>query len=148
VINIIDIYWFFAYNIHEPKKCIMITIDNKKFVQEYWEALSGKVKTPAITDKYVSDPELKGHIAFFEAAFPKYEMIADDYICEDDKVVVRARFRGVHKGDLMGLAPTGKAVEMPFTIIYKIANDKISKSWLFVDRMELMSQLGVNPLDN
>ena len=127
---------------------IMITVDNKKFVQEYWNALSGNVKTPELTEKYVSDEELKGHIAFFEAAFPKYELLGDDYISENDKVVVRARFRGVHKGDLMGMPPTGKKVEMPFTVIYQITNDKISKSWLFIDRMEMMNQLGVNPGDN
>ncbi len=126
----------------------MITVNNKKFVQEYWEALSGKVKTPALIDKYVSDPELKGHIAFFEAAFPKYEMIADDVICEDDKVVVRAHARATHKGDFMGIPPTGKTAEVPFTVIYKIANGKIFKSWLFIDRMEMMNQLGVNPIDN
>lgn len=126
----------------------MVSTNNKKLVNEYWEAISGIEKTPELSKVYVSDPELLGHIAFFEAAFPKYELYADDVICENDKVVVRARFKGVHKGDLMGMSPTGKAVEVPFTIIYQIANDKISKSWLFIDRMELMSQLEVEPSHN
>lgn len=126
----------------------MIAVDNKKFIQEYWVALSGNEKTPALVDKYISDPELKGHIAFFETAFPRYEMFADDFICEDDKVVVRAHAKAVHKGDLMGMAPTGKTIELPFTGIYQIANGKIAKSWLFFDRMDMMSQLGENPADN
>ena len=126
----------------------MVSTNNKKLENEYWEAISGIEKTPELSKVYVSDPELLGHIAFFEAAFPKYELYADYVICENDKVVVRARFKGVHKGDLMGMSPTGKAVEVPFTIIYQIANDKISKSWLFIDRMELMSQLEVEPSHN
>ena len=126
----------------------MVTTDNKKLVQAYWEALSGKEKTPELSKVYVSDPELLGHIAFFEAAFPKYEILADDFICENDKVVVRARFKGVNKGDLMGMPPTGKAVEVPFSIIYQITDDKISKSWLFIDQMELMKQLEVKPSQN
>jgi len=126
----------------------MVSTINKKLVQEYWEAISGKAKTPTFSKMYVSDPELLGHIAFFEAAFPKYELFADDFICEDDKVVVRARFKGTHKGDLMGIPPTGKTVEVPFSIIYQIINEKIGKSWLFIDQMELMKQLEVKPDHN
>lgn len=126
----------------------MVSTINKKLVQEYWEAISGKEKTPTLSKMYVSDPELLGHIAFFEAAFPEYELFADDFICEDDKVVVRARFKGTHKGDLMGIPPTGKTVEVPFSIIYQIMNEKIGKSWLFIDQMELMTQLEVKPSHN
>lgn len=46
------------------------------------------------------------------------------------------------------MSPTGKAVEVPFTLIYQIANDIISKSLLFIDRMELISQLEVEPSHN
>ena len=126
----------------------MITVSNKNLILDYWEAISGKEKTPELTDRFVTDPELKGHIAFFESAFPKYELFADDFICEDEKVVVRARFKGVHKGKGLGIPPTGKTVELPFSIIYAITDGKISKSWLFVDRMELMNQLGVNAEEN
>ena len=126
----------------------MIAVDNKSLVQEYWSALSGKEKTPALIEKYVTDPELKNHIAFFEAAFPQYEMIADDFICEGDKVVVRAHARGVHKGDLMGMPPTGNTIEVPFIAIYQVAGGKIVKSWLTTDRMEMMEQLGAMPSNN
>ena len=126
----------------------MIAVDNKSLVQEYWNALSGKEKTPALVEKYVADPHLKEHIAFFEAAFPRYEMIADDFICEGDKVVVRARARGVHKGNLMGMPPSGKAIEVPFIAVYQVAGGKIVKSWLATDRMEMMEQLGTMPSNN
>lgn len=126
----------------------MIAVNNKSLVQEYWNALSGKEKTPALVEKYVADPHLKEHIAFFEAAFPRYEMIAEDFICEGDKVVVRARARGVHKGNLMGMPPTGKAIEVPFIAIYQVAGGKIVKNWLVTDRMEMMEQLGAMPGSN
>ena len=119
----------------------MVTIINKKFVEDYREAISGKVKTPELIKMYVSDPELLEHIAFFEAAFPKYELFADDYVCEDEKVAVRGRFRGVHKGELMGIPPTNKTIEFPFAIIYKVTDEKISKSWLFADMWAIRKQL-------
>ena len=126
----------------------MVSTINKKFVQEYWEAISGIAKTPELSKKYVSDPELLGHIAFFEAAFPKYELFADDFICEEDKVVVRARFKGIHKGELMGIPPTGKTIEFPFAIIYQVTEEKISRSWLFVDKTEVLNKLDVKPSHN
>ena len=126
----------------------MVSTINKKFVKEYWDAISGIAKTPELSKKYVSDPELLGHIAFFEAAFPKYELYADDFICEEDKVVVRARFKGIHKGELMGIPPTGKTIEFPFAIIYQVTDEKISKSWLFVDKSEVLNQLDVKPSHN
>jgi predicted ester cyclase len=126
----------------------MIASQIKSFIHEYIEAISGKEKTPALIEKFVADPELKEHIAFFEAAFPKYELIVDDYIFEDDKAVIRARGKGVHKGQLMNIPPTGKSIEVPLVAIYQVKNDKIVKNWLFFDRMLMMEQLGVMSSDN
>ena len=121
---------------------------HRDFVLDYWNAISGKAKTPELSKTYITDLELLGHIAFFEAAFPKYELFPDDFICEDDKVVVRARFRGTHKGELMGIEPTGKTIEFPFAIIYRVTDEKISQSWLFADRKHIYDLLAVNPMHN
>ena len=123
----------------------MSTEDNKTFIRRYFEALSGKDKATAVVNRYVTDEELKHHIAFYEAAFPNYELIADDLIAEGDKVVVRSTFRGTHKGDLMGIAPTGKQVTMPLILIYRLADDKIVEHWMQADALGMMQQLGVIP---
>ena len=125
----------------------MSTENNKAFVRKYLDALSGKDKPRALQDEYIadSDEELKNHIMFFEASFPHYELIADDMIAEGDRVSVLARFRGVHKGDLMGIAPTGKEVNLPFAITYRLGEGKIVQHWMSIDRMALMEQLGVAP---
>lgn len=124
--------------------------DNKIFMERYLAAMSGTNKAPAVVDIYVSDkdPELKEHIAFFEAAFPLYELTADDMIAEGDKVAVRATFTGIHKGDLMGIAPTGKEVILPLMLIYRIVDGKIVKHWMSIDQMTLMQQLGVMPANS
>ena len=121
--------------------------ENKAFVRRYLDALSGKDKPRALQDDYIadSDEELKDHIMFFEASFPHYEVIADDMIAEGDKVSVLARFQGVHAGDLLGIAPTGKEVDVPFAITYRIGGGKITQHWMSFDRMALMEQLGVAP---
>ena len=118
---------------------------NKAFIRRYFEALSGKDKPAAVVNRYVSDEELKHHIALYEAAFPSYQLIAEDMIAEGDKVVVRSTFRGTHKGDLMGIPPTGKQVTMPLILIYRIADDKIVEHWMQADALGLLQQLGAIP---
>ena len=125
----------------------MVAVELKKFVQEYWDAISGKPKPMTLLEKYISDPEFIGHVMAYEKSFPNYELVPEDFICEEDKVVVRARVRGTHKGELMGIPPTGRMIDLPFTVIYRIADEKINKGWLFVDRMDLMNQLGINSMN-
>jgi hypothetical protein len=71
---------------------------NKEFIREYLGAVSGRERPREVLDRYASDETLKNHIEAFETAFPQYELEPDDIIAEDDKVVVRATFRGTHKG--------------------------------------------------
>lgn len=119
---------------------------NKEFLNRYFSALSGGVtKTKELLEKYITDEELIGHINFFEAVFPGYEVIGDEMTAEDNKVVVKARFKGVHEGEFNGIAPTHRTIEFPFAISYEIENEKIVHHWMIVDRMAMMEQLGIMP---
>jgi len=121
----------------------MSTGENKEFIARYFAALSGKAKSAGVVAEFTDNAELRQHIEIFEAAFPHYELLADEMIAEGDKVVVCARFRGTHKGDLMGIAPTGKEVTIPFIIVYQVVSGKIVGFNLAIDQMDLMKQLGV-----
>lgn len=116
---------------------------NKEIVREYLESVSGHEKPHALIDKYVSDQdsELKQHIEVFEAAFPLYHLHVQDLIAEDDKVTVRFRFAGTHKGEFMGMPPTGNDVETDGIIIYQLKNGKIINHWMQVDAVGLTQQL-------
>ena len=120
--------------------------ENKAFIRRCFDAM-GKDKSVATLDEYIADAdeELKQHIVAFEAAFPGYGIIVEDMIAEGDKVVVRGTMHGTHKGDLMGIPPTGKQVTMPVIIIYRIADGKIVEHWMIADQLGLMQQLGVFP---
>jgi predicted ester cyclase len=98
-----------------------------------------------LLEKYIADEELMQHIAFFEGVFPGYEVIADEMTAEDNRVVVKARLKGVHEGELNGILPTHRTVEFAFAIGYEIENEKIVHHWLIADQMSLMEQLGAVP---
>lgn len=120
-----------------------MTEQNKQRVKQYMEGISGRNKPQSLIDQYVSDQdlELKQHIEIFEAAFPHYSLLIQDLIAEDDKVTVRFRFEGTHKGEFMGMPPTGNDVQTDGIIIYQLQNNKIINHWMQVDAVGLMQQL-------
>ena len=116
---------------------------NKEFIVAYFNAISGVTKTRELVERYVSDHGLVEHIEFFDTVFPKYELFVDEMTAEGNRVVVRARVKGTHEGELNGIPPTYRSIEFAFAIGYEIENGKISHHWLIADQMALMEQLGV-----
>lgn len=117
---------------------------NKQFVLEYFNAISGVKKTEEIMDRYLDDDELKEHIIFFDTIFPNYELLADEITAEGNRVIVLARLRGTHKGEMNGIPPTYKDVDFKFAIGYIIDKGKIVDHWMIADQVALMEQLGVS----
>jgi predicted ester cyclase len=119
---------------------------NKEFIINYLNTLAtGVPKTREVLEQFMTDEALIAHIEFFEAAFPGYEVFIDEMTAEGNRVVVQARLKGTHLGDLSGIAPTYKTVDVPFVIRYEIENNKIIGHWMLADQMSLMEQLGVIP---
>lgn len=116
---------------------------NKEFILEYINSVSGKVKTRAMLEKYNADPGLVDNILFFDSVFPAYDVRIDELLAEGDRVMVRARLHGWHKGEFLGIAPTHKEIEMPYVVGYEILNRKVVHSWLISDMLPLLEQLGV-----
>ena len=116
---------------------------NREFIINYFNAMSGNDKTRELCEKYTTDEKLIGHIEFFEAAFPKYELFIEEIMTEGNKVLIQARLNGIHVGEFNGIPPTGRTIDLPFAIRYTIENNKIADHWLIADQMLLMEQLGI-----
>ena len=94
----------------------------------------------------VRGPEaLKEHAAKFYTAFPDFLHTIEDMIAEGDKVAGRFTNRGTHKGEFMGIAPTGKQVRFTAIGISLIAEGKFVETWIDYDALGLMQQLGAVP---
>jgi predicted ester cyclase len=52
---------------------------------------------------------------------------------------------GRHKGDLMGIAPTGKQMTVTGINVYRLARGKLVERWGTWDQFGMMQQLGVIP---
>lgn len=120
---------------------------NKEFILHYYNTVSGVIKTPEMLRRFTDDPVLIDTITFFDGAFPKYEMIAEEMTAEGNRVVVRARMKGKHEGEWEGIMPTYRQVEFPVVVSYEIVNNKIVTHWLVADPSVLMEQLGVDTIN-
>ena len=63
-------------------------------------------------------------LSIFRSAFADFKVTIDDIIAEGDKVVIRQTFSGTHKGEFMGIPPTGKSVSFGVIDIIRIADGK------------------------
>jgi steroid delta-isomerase-like uncharacterized protein len=64
---------------------------------------------------------------------------------DGDTVVVEFMGKGTHDGDLMGVAPTGKKLNVPVCDVLEIRDGKIYAEREYIDIMTIMTQLGVVP---
>jgi len=93
----------------------------------------------------ISLKQLKQGIPAFFTAFPDIHITIEDMVAEGDKVAVLMTSRGTHKGEFMGIPPTGNKIEMRNTCIIRIANGKLAEWWGTLDGLNMMQQLGVIP---
>jgi predicted ester cyclase len=122
------------------------SIENKSLIGRYLHALSGQPKTPDLIERFVSDSGLAEHVRDVEAAFPAYEIVAEELIAERGLVAMRGTFRGVHRGAFAGIPATGRSVSAALMIIYRIEADRIAEHWMQLDSQALMAQLTASPV--
>jgi predicted ester cyclase len=79
----------------------------------------------------------------FRRACPDWHSVVDQLVAEDDVVVERFTASGTHRGELMGVAPTGQTLVLTGIQIFRIEGDKIVERWGQLDQLGLARQLGL-----
>jgi predicted ester cyclase len=87
----------------------------------------------------------KKRATLYRTAFPDLHLMIGDILAEGETVMTRWSCRGTHKGDLSGIAPTGKQFTISGVTIARFAGSKIVEGWVNWDALGLMQQLGVVP---
>ena len=74
-------------------------------------------------------------------AFPDLQAHIEDIVAAQDKVAVRLRFRGTHRGEFLGIPATGRIIEYVSHEFYRIADGLIAEEWICSDMATLLGQL-------
>ena len=80
--------------------------------------------------------------SYLRGAFPDRVDVIEQVIAEGDKVGLLFRLTGTHSGNLFGIAPTGKNVDVYEITILKLSQEKIVEGWFMADEAGLLRQLG------
>jgi predicted ester cyclase len=83
--------------------------------------------------------------AGLRSAFPDFKATIEDIVAEGDKVVVRQTFSGTHKGEFMGVPPTGKSISIGVIDIIRVDGGKFVEHWGQMDTTGMIQQLGAIP---
>ncbi|MDN4039103.1 ester cyclase [Massilia sp. YIM B02443] len=79
------------------------------------------------------------------AAFPDVRIVIHDLLQLPGKIAVRGEITGTHRGELFGIAPTGKAVSFRIHEFHALDGNRITTTWHMEDWFSLFLQLGRFP---
>lgn len=83
----------------------------------------------------------------FLHAFADKVCIDEARIAEGEWMAAFGRQEATHTGEFMGIPATGKRVTIRYMDFWKVTDGRIKDNWVMVDVVDVMRQLGVDPLN-
>src|SRR6266404_5816896 len=128
----------------------------RRLFEELWNkgnlSVADQLFAPNYTHHDPSTPDVglgpeseKKRATLYRTAFPALRLTIEDIVAEGETVVARWSCRGTHKGELNGIAPTGKQFNITGVSIARFTNGKMFEGFVNWDALGLMQQLGVVP---
>jgi steroid delta-isomerase-like uncharacterized protein len=82
----------------------------------------------------------------YRAAFPDLRLEPQDVLVSGDKAVARVRATGTHQGEFLGMAATGKSIDVQLIDITRFGDDGLAREhWGVFDALAMLQQLGAIP---
>ena len=133
------------------------TEENKSLVSEFIDALFSRGDLEAV-ERYLApdfvnhDPPfgvtadregLRAAGAMMRAAFPDWHSDQHLVVGEGDIVVERFTASGTHRGEVMGVPPSGERISLRGINIFRVDGGRIVERWGRLDDLGFLSQIGV-----
>ena len=135
-----------------------MSAENAKLAVRWFEEVWNKQRVEAIDEMFAADglahglapdgspmigPEgFKPFHTTFIGAFPDLNIQVEDVICQGDKTAVRFSGSGTHRGDHLGVAPTGQTVKFTGMSFIRWRNGQIIEGWNNVDMISVLQPIG------
>jgi steroid delta-isomerase-like uncharacterized protein len=127
----------------------------RRFIEEIFNQGNLEVAEEILAPDYIHhDPTtnqfgsgiegFKQMISLYRQAFD-LQIVLEDHVAAEDKVVDRWTGHGTHQGEFMGMAPTGRKITATGISIHRIADGKIAETWNNYDALGIFQQLGIIP---
>lgn len=136
----------------------MTTRDNKSVYRAFIEEVANRGNFAAADELLADDvveyenlPEglppngdgIRQLFRMLRIAFPDLNITIEDLLSDGNKVIARVTLRGTHRGELLGLAPTGRKVAYEAIDISRIVDGRLVEHWGIPDYLTMFRQLGI-----
>src|SRR5205823_12891111 len=78
----------------------------------------------------VGHDEFGAYVDFVRAAFPDFTNTVEEVVSEGDRSFAHLTYRGTHRGELFGIAPTGRRVEYAGAALCRFRAERIAEVWV------------------
>jgi ketosteroid isomerase-like protein len=126
----------------------------RRFFEEFCNGRRPEVAGEIIASDYVSHgpqappaegPDgVKTRVGLYQESLDGQWHIHELFSC-GDRVVALWNGTGTHQGELMGVAPTGKPIDVDAISVFRIADGQIAEEWTVWDALGLLQQVGAVP---
>ncbi len=120
----------------------------KATIRRVLDEAFNKGNLDVLDELYVADcvyhlppfPDIKGLEAFkqfiinLRNAFPDLQLTISEIIIEEDKCSIQYTCRGTHKGEWMGIVPTGKQLIWMVYTLWHLVEGKVVEDWAYYSR--------------
>jgi steroid delta-isomerase-like uncharacterized protein len=131
----------------------------RKHHEEVWSkgtlVVADKIYSNEIVRHSADQPDMQGREPYKQfmmgtrGAFPDWKETVENVIASGDlvatKVSITATMTGALRKPEGTLPPTGKRLEVPCAVFFRIANGKIVEIWGYYDSLPFLKALGVLP---
>ena len=125
----------------------------RRLIEELWNAGNPELADQIYAVDYVrhgphAEPPIQGSAALKQFAYMYLSAVPDlhheieDQFAREDGVVSRMTARGTHRGEMMGIAPTGKTITFSMFSQHRIAAGRIVEEWISYDLHAILQQVG------
>ena len=133
--------------------------ENKQFMRRFVEEAINQKNLHAIDQLVAEDfvehvpfpgqgpgrEGLKYAVASLLSGFPDMRWTIEEQVAEGEKVVSRFTMTGTHQGGFLGMAATGKSIQVWGVVIDVVREGKFAESRIIMDMMGLLHQIGMLP---
>lgn len=82
------------------------------------------------------------HLLYLTSAFPDLELVVERVHHSDDAVIVEGRSVGTHRGEFLGIPPTGRRMDVRACVVYRFDGDRMTNETVYFDLATQLRQLG------
>jgi len=128
----------------------------RRFIEEVWNNGNLDAIDELISEDHVDhDPGREGtpggregmraFVQMYRSAYPDTHIEMGELVAEGDLVAGPWTATGTHRGELMGVPPTGRSITVTGMGMDRVRNGQIVESWANYDSLGMLTQIGAIP---